>query len=146
MMTQEEKQILLKDLCARLLYGVKVKVRSNDIRTVRGVDVAEGIVHFVESDSISPFGVHIEHPTTFRQVVKPYLRPMSSMTEEECKELGDLPATFEGIGEVIPNVPYYIEVTRPEQIDWLNAHHFDYRGLIEKGLALEAPEDMYKYE
>lgn len=82
-MTQEEKELLLKDLCARLPYGVKVKVRSNDIRTVRAVDVVEGMVHFVESDSISPFGVHIEHPTTFRQVVKPYLRPMSSMTEED---------------------------------------------------------------
>lgn len=128
-MTPEEKQLLIKDLCARSLYGVKVKVRSNDIRTVRGVDVAEGIVYFVESDSISPFGVHIEHPTTFRQVVKPYLRPLSSMTEEEDDE-------------------FYInwEGDAWDDVDFYNSHHFDYRGLIEKGLALEAPEGMYKIE
>ena len=75
--------------------------------------------------------------------IKPYLRPLSSMTEEECKELGKLSAIIENVGETLPNAPYYIEVARPEQIDWLNAHHFDYRGLIEKGLALEALEGMY---
>lgn len=81
---------------------------------------------------------------------KPYLRPMSSMTEEECKELGDLPATIENVGETLPNIPYYIEVARPEQLDWLNAHHFDYRidpstgkTLIESDLAFEALEGMY---
>ena len=133
-MTQQEKQLLLKDLCGRLPYGVKIKVRSNDIRTVRAVDMVEGIVHFVESDYISPFGVYIEHPTTFRQVVKPYLRPMSSMTEEEKKE-----------------VHYFVEshkygnCSRSGAIsDYLNSIHIDYRGLIEKGLALEAPEGMYK--
>lgn len=134
-MIQEEKQLLLKDISARLPYGVKVKVRSNDIRTVRAVDMVEGIVHFVESDSISPFGVHIEHPTTFHQVVKPYLRPMSSMTEEE---------------EIYYNT-IYTTLKFYEKEDWLNAHHFDYRvdpstgkTLIESGLALEAPEGMYK--
>lgn len=136
-MTQEDKQLLLKDLCARLPYGVKIKVRSNDIRTVRAIDAVEEIVHFVESDSISPFGVHIEHPTTFRQVVKPYLRPMSSMTEEE---------------EIYYNT-IYTTLKFYEKEDWLNAHHFDYRidpstgkTLIESGLALEAPEGMYKTE
>ena len=125
-MTQQEKQLLLKDLCARLPYGVKIKVRSNDIRIVRAVDVVEGIVYFVESDSISPFGVHIEHPTTFRQVVKPYLRPMSYMTEEE------------------KNVYINTFITMWDAVDWLNEHHFDYRELIEKGLAIEAKEGMYK--
>ncbi len=129
-MTQEEKQLLLKDLCARLTYGVKIKVRSNDIRTVRAVDMVEGIVYFVESDSISPFGVHIERPTTFRQEVKPYLRPMSNMTKEEYKDYGGSLHTYS----------YYTL----REIDWLLAHHFDYRGLIEKGLALEAPEGMYE--
>ena len=56
---------------------------------------------------------------------KPYLRPMSSMTEEEEKEYHDARSD------------YYDDLGT---YDWLNAHHFDYRGLIEKGLALEAPE------
>ena len=62
---------------------------------------------------------------------KPYLRSMSSMTE---KEKIDYRAFFNYDGVEYPE----------EYIDWLNAHHFDYRNLIEKGLALEAPEDMYK--
>ena len=66
--------------------------------------------------------------------VKPYLRPMSSMTEEEKAEYHSLCDSYYGI--------YFDTV---DSIDWLNAHHFDYRGLIEKGLAIEAPEGMYKY-
>ena len=67
----------------------------------------------------------------FLERTLPYLRPMSSMTEEERKEYQ---AFFNYDGVEYPE----------EYIDWLNAHHFDYRGLIEKGLALEAPEGMYK--
>ncbi len=71
---------------------------------------------------------------------------MSSMTEEECKELGELPATIENVCETLPNIPYYIEVARPEQLDWLNAHHFDYHrpSLISLKLVKEAPKGMYK--
>ena len=66
-----------------------------------------------------------------KAVVKPYLRPMSSMTEEEK---GEYQAFFNYDGVEYPE----------EYIDWLNAHHFDYRGLIEKGLALKASEGMYE--
>lgn len=144
-MTQEDKQLLLKDLSARLPYGVKIKIRSNDIRTIRAVDVVEGIVHFVESDSTSPFGVHIEHPTTFHQVVKPYLRPMSSMTEEEKEEYRKV---CELDTEILSKHPMD-ETPFPalyNSQDWLNAHYFDYRGLIPMGLALEAPDGMYNKE
>ena len=141
-MTQEDKELLLKDLSARLPCEVKVKVRSNDIRTVRAVDMVEGIVHFVESDSISPFGVHIEHPMTFRQVVKPYLRPMSSMTEEECIALSKLiPYETDAWKYIKTPIPLYI--ANIEQFDFFHRHHLDWRGLILKGLALEAPEGMY---
>lgn len=64
--------------------------------------------------------------------IRPYLRAMSSMTEEEKEEYQ---AFFNYDGVEYPE----------EYIDWLNAHHFDYRGLIEKGLALKAPEGMYEY-
>ena len=66
--------------------------------------------------------------------IKPYLRPMSSMTAEEKEEYINL---FEGM----PFCPDPISL-----LDWLNAHYFDYRDLIEQGLALEAPEGMYKTE
>ena len=81
--------------------------------------------------------------------IKPYLRPMSSMTEEERSELSKL---------TNDKFKFYLYTTKPEIIcyekynyieglkvlDWLNAHHFDYHGLIEKGLALPAPVGMYK--
>ena len=65
--------------------------------------------------------------------IQPYLRPMSSMTEEEREEYHKLCDSYYGI--------YFNSI---DSIDWLNAHHFDYRDLIPKCLALEAPEDMYK--
>ena len=81
---------------------------------------------------------------------KPYLRPMSSMTEEErdsleyyINEYGDLEKWGSGEGGCST---FDIQKEVMPYIDWLNKHHFDYRGLIEKGLALEAPEGMYKTE
>lgn len=136
-MNYEEKQLLITDLCGRAPYGVRVKIRSADIRTVRAVDIVEGIVHFVEPDTISPFGLHIEDPLSFRQKVKPYLRPMSNMTEEESKEFALLQTDFYVDGFLYP-------IAATSMTDWLNEHHFDYRGLIEKHLAIVAPENMYK--
>jgi hypothetical protein len=66
--------------------------------------------------------------------VKPYLRPMSSMTEEEKFEYGFITERW------MYDATYSIS----DSVDWLNANHFDYRGLVEKGLALVAPEGMYK--
>jgi len=105
-MIQEEKQLLLKDLCARLPYHVIVEYRGANV----------DLTQYARS-------VKIEN-------CKPYLRPMSSMTEDE---------------EIYYNT-VYTRLKFYEKEDWLNAHHFDYRGLIEKGLALEAPEDMYENE
>ena len=70
--------------------------------------------------------------------VKPYLRPMSSMTDEEEKE-------YRNIDNRSYSCPIdYAHIPASERIDWLNKNHFDYRGLIPKGLALEAQEGMYK--
>lgn len=116
-MTQEDKTLLLKDLCGRLPYGVKL---DNGLK-LRSIDVLTKIVSCSGSDRRVDY-------------VKPYLRSMSSMTEEEKKELNS-----------ILEFQYYSDDScMCESTDWLNAHHFDYRGLIEKGLALEAPKDMYK--
>lgn len=75
--------------------------------------------------------------------IRPYLRPMSSMTEEEKKER--LSAFFTVVDTKLGLTPMLSGLKSIEYTDWLNAHHFDYRGLIEKCLALEAPEGMYKF-
>ena len=113
-MTQEEKQLLLKDLCGRLLYGVKFQGEDSNVYTL---------------DASNYFALQIEDI-----VFKPYLRPISSMTEKEEEEYELL----------IDCSDYTYFKTSDKVIDWLNAHHFDYRGLISIGLALEAPEGMYK--
>lgn len=83
--------------------------------------------------------------------IKPYLRTMSSMTEAEIEELKELTGTdevtrygfsYQGLISECFGMMYD---DCSEIVDWLNAHHFDYRGLIEKGLAIEAPEGMYGF-
>ena len=127
-MTQEERQLLLKDLCARLPYGVMYETPYgprvlNDIFIYSNgpVYTDHGVGNYNEV-----FGVELEN-------IKPYLRPMSSMTEDERKYYNQL-SLLVADGEC----------DAYEEIDWLNAHHLDFRGLIEKGLALEASEEMYK--
>ena len=108
-MTQEDKSLLLKDLSARLPYGVRVKSR-------RGKSVTLSL--YVMTD------FHLGCS------IKPYLRPISSMTEGERKEYWDITSVSNHCAA----------------IDWLNAHHFDYRGLIEKGLAIAVTEENNPYK
>lgn len=120
-MTQEEKQLLLKDLCARLPYFENwIQYEGKDY-IVTGY--GHGRVSLLPSLFSSGVG-----PCPLIEEVKPYLRPMSSMTEEE---------------EIYYNT-IYTTLKFYEKEDWLNQHHFYYRGLIPMGLALEAPADMYK--
>ena len=132
-MTQEEKSLLLKDLCSRLPYGVKATTTSNGWRDVY-------IVSGCNDDRIYlDCPVYDEGDDEWLiESVKLYLRPMSSMTEEEINEFIQISDNVLRIGERKSTCILSIE-----QIDWLLAHHFDYRGLIEKGLALEAPSEMY---
>ena len=128
-MTQEEKQILLVDLCARLPYGVilgvTLKDKYDEIVT-RDIQLSASNLTYITSPSN-----WIEY--------KPYLRSMSSMTKEEREEI----LSIDYVQRYTGNCWSWMFASY-KQIDWLNAHHFDYRGLIEKGLALEAPADMYK--
>lgn len=135
-MAQEDKELLLVDLSARLPYMVKIEL------TWWVMDEGTCINTTLEPDHIEQLLNDEDGGTE----IKPYLRPMSSMTEEECIELDNIEATIEDISKVIPNVPYHIEVVSPKQIDWLNAHHFDYRNLIEKGLAIEVTEENNPYK
>ena len=119
-MTQD-KDLLLKDLCARLPYGVMIRIPELFHPHIK---ITEKLVTINDLWNFNDSGIYIEN-------VRPYLRSLSSMTKDEKREYQ---AFFNYDGIDCPE----------EYIDWLNAHHFDYRGLIEKGLALEAPEDMYK--
>lgn len=122
-MRQEDKELLLKDLCARLLYNCRVFYEYID-----------NLDNKTYGYSLTLNTWCIDEFIANKAVIKPYLRPMSSMTKEEKEEYKQFFEDIEGYVYSIDCVP---------QVDWLNSHHFDYRGLIEKGLALEAPEGMY---
>lgn len=142
-MTQEEKRLLLKDLCARFLYGVICTDLRHGDSKITEVNVKDNLVYCFDFDEY----VRIEN-------CRLYLRLMSSMTEEERKELEgifneyDNPCTVDEDG----CLSFYggNDFLSPEDleiyIDFCNQHHLDYRGLIEKDLAIEAPEGMYKTE
>ena len=139
-MTQEDKQLLLKDLCARLLYWPKVKTEDDDDAYIVGLDDTEkGLfyVHIIEDGDSYDTTMSVED-------FKPYLRPMSSMTEEEREIVNNLIYNKESIWT--SPVPVWVinESDIEEYIDFCNSHHLDYRGLIEMGLALEAKEEMYE--
>lgn len=119
-MTQEEKQLLLQDLCARLPYGVKLRY-------------VEDLVSKKESHTITLNTIYLEHIINGDADIKPYLRPMTSMTDEEFK-------TYEYFLDEDGLIDCSVDV----YVDWLLERHFDFRGLIPKGLALEAPEGLYK--
>lgn len=120
-MTEEDKQLLLIDICARLPYGLQIHIINDEYD--------EGF-QSGEFDNTLRYH-HLEAFVCDRIEVKPYLRSISSMTVEEWEQYNKVL----GDGVMVPLA---------SELDWLNAHHFDYRGLIEKGLALEAPEEMYK--
>jgi len=153
-MTQEDQELLLRDLSARLPYGVKAQVKINVkysdahkpnsetwIGDVWGITANKPYTAWIYSFiTIYPCGP--EQNMCSIDECKPYLRSLSSMTEEEYKELKKISdyygfAPFEYIYDWEPNY---------DMTDWLNKHHFDYRGLIPMGLALEAPEGMYKID
>lgn len=143
-MTEEEKQILLQDLCTRLPYGVKCRFLSIDGSEFHNV-TAIGI-KYLEFKNIYELNVKDENGFPYScdiEYIKPYLRPMSNMTKEELKEFVSF--TSQSMRRFIceaTNTDHWFN--NYEEEDWLNAHHFDYRGLIEMGLALPAPEGMYK--
>lgn len=128
-MTQEEKQLLLKDLCARLPYKVKVKEYEGHTGTL--VSISRNTVRYSSDENDNILSNLISY-------FKPYLRPMSSMTEEEKSWYKSLrnALTYQENGE-------YDFDDFNELNDFLNRKKLDRYGLIEKGLALEAPEGMY---
>jgi len=173
-MTQEDKQLLLKDLCARLSYGVKVRISSE----------SDGCLHVytttLDIDFLHKYmldGGYYSHGNFYKTLgfqLLPYLRPMSSVTEGEkevlkrlsnCfvqtrvlergrngkikKQISYLDNEIEEIDLFGDNDKQYNHISQQNFIDtsdFFNSRYIDYRGLIEKGLALEAPEGMYETE
>ena len=122
-MTKEDKQLLLKYLCAALPFNVIVEC---------SIDSGESVDLFLNTS-------HIDELINGSLIVKPYLRSMSSITEEE--QFDYYKSSIE-LG-CIPELP--IEPTTLA-IDWLLKNHFDFRGLIERGLAIEVTEENNPYK
>ncbi len=150
-MTQEEKELLLKDLSERLPYEVKCNVwygpkspalyekdkYTDDI--LETINPKKGNCTFQNAIGYD-FGVFpVEH-------VKPYLRPMSSMTEEERDEVKEICADYldewENAETVVDRWKLDAKTSYLRSV-FYNSHHLDWNDLIEKGIALEAPEGMY---
>ena len=131
-MEQEDKELLLRDLCARLPYGVKVK--TNNINILK-------------------LGTHTrvgEYVTDVTEPCKPYLFPISSMTEGQTEEVHNL--IYQGVSESIEETKEWLKTRKENElrpitltyilsytlvIDWFCKNHFDYRGLIPMGLAID---------
>lgn len=127
-MIQEDKDLLFKDLCARLPYDTVCQVEFKSDGKYESKNMILSGIFEDEAYFI------IENGSVYSNDYKPYLFPLSSMTEEQRQEL-------ESLMEVT-TVPAWGEILSPttEYYDWLNKNHFDYRGLIEKGLAIDATE------
>ena len=125
-MLQEHKELLLKDLCARLPYGVKFLRESWNYEWDQELSVIE-VLEDIDKDG------YINRTKVYNvEDIKPYLFPLSSMTEEQEKEwLYTLSSDY--------HITY-------DTVDWLNKNHFDYRGLIPMGLAIDATNlNIYQY-
>ena len=132
-MKQEDKDLLLRDLCARLPYEVKIQYEDN----IFTIDYISAMYEEIKLNTSNRYTIDVLE-------VKPYLFPLSSMTEEHREEflniqteerqilLNALIEYKSGKYDKIPIIAPY------KQIEWLNKNHFDYRGLIEKGLAIDA--------
>lgn len=130
-MIQEDKELLLKDLSARLPYGVKVQHQHQDY-----LDEIQTIEHITRKYA----QIETESVLGFVDDFKPYLRPMSSMSEEERKEYELL------ANRCITNSVGFIHFDAQELINWLLKNYFDFMGLIPKGLAIEVTEDNNPYK
>ena len=130
-MTQEDKELLLKDLCSRIPYGVKMNhIADEEICPLTLVGVAKDMITLQGGGG---------YACTCVEDYTPYLFPLSSMTEEQKKEynlLRDFVPTYHyEYGDIVEDTELY---DNWGSIDYLIANHFDYRGLIEKGIAIDA--------
>ena len=138
-MTNEERQLVTTELCSRFQYGLICEITKDGVTITDKLQIG-GLTYFLDGT--------LE--------VKPYLRPISSLTEEEMDRLFEI-LNIDGNGNDgnewikindIGILRLFTNTGRDfyeiaEALDYLHSIHIDYRGLIHKGLALEAPEGMY---
>ena len=149
-MTQEEKELIIKDICCRLPYGLVLDVNTTDWKTPQGhIQLKiEGIGILFKDMSLVVNGSY------YGDNYRPYLRPMSSMTDEEFVYFMDIRGMNLNSYEIQEMMSEYFSHPNriaivntlgkySHKIDWLNKNMFDYHGLIEMGLALESKEGMY---
>jgi hypothetical protein len=152
-MTQEDKELLIKDMSARLPYGVKVHHLGNYKHNLYKLEVIAAVNYEIFITSQGPYidNCPFIAKCTGIEEIKPYLFPLESMTEEQMEELKELcnmytpdddyhPYAYKGIKVLYKHVldDNYKFNFKIDVIDWFNKNHFDYRGLIEKGLAIDA--------
>ena len=118
-MTQENRELLIKDLSARLPYGVKAEYKNE----IFGIEYVSPMYEEVKLDTHETWTVDVSE-------VKPYLFPIFTMTKEKEKEYADILVLCGTIG--------YSLLTGMTVEDWFNKNHLDYRGLIPRGLAIDA--------
>lgn len=126
-MTQEDKQLLLKDLCARLPYNVICQVEFKEDGKYNSKDMLLSGIFTDEAYFTTKGG------SVYSNEYKPYLFPLSSMTEEQYEELYIDSRVKNDSIDILDALANDMDA-----IDWLNKNHFDYRDLIEKGLAIDA--------
>ena len=128
-MKKEDRELLLQNLCGRLPYDVKIELTNNGGYHHENIaKKGDKTIDTLKGFTGKYFTIHHDNPLDWDwadneievEDIKPYLFPMSSMTEEQYNQ--------------------YVKYSAYESIDWLNKNHFDYRGLIDKGLALDATD------
>ena len=140
-MKKIDKTLLLKDLYAKSLYNVHCCVYNLN----GSIREENDVIYYCAAENVVTLNSTSKGECYMYYQIKPYLRPLSSMTEKEAKLAKDNGCII--YYDTTPNSNSSILViASPKGFDWLNSHFFDYRGLIENGLALEAPEGMYKFE
>lgn len=122
-------KLILRDVSSRIPYGVKCRTRSGNVRTISSVSIS-GRIWFSDSKPNEQFGEELCNPYSKVQT-KPYLRKMSDMTEKEKDEYARLSENW------------FFDGNADKAVEFLDAHMFDHRGLIDLGLAIEAKSGVY---
>ena len=140
-MEQKDRELMIQDLCARLPYGVFVETKENGYNW-------GGVLKVYCNGK---FGLNLNRPYDVSEI-KPYLRRESSMTEEEKEECVEMGIGYWDSGHYEDDEHSFLYGGKTFQLipcsdayDYCNRNHIDYRGMIDRGLALEATEDMYKH-
>jgi hypothetical protein len=130
-MKQEELELMVANLCGMIQHKVYIRMEDQDMRIIDVNCSRDSVVFTVLGEDKTYIGVSPDR-------IRPYLRPMSSMTPEEKEEYRNTFETYEGengLKLTYPSIKSY---------DYLNKKHLDSRGLIDVGLAIVAPDWMYK--